>query len=433
MTPPAAPLLAAPLLAAALLASPPVDPPAAPNLSAAPAVVAEDLASFLEPFYEDPAERRVTDDLEFQGDRLYVAHGYTNTKTPQQLIYFDLAANAYGRHGNPDGTPRTWRIEKLYRTQRFGGELFILDYDPLSGPAKLLRVGPGPGYAVRTQHVSNDAHNRDVYAHGGRLFVSHGRSDVPWPQMRWSADDGETWEQIDQRGVSEPALYECFFPHGGRLYAGTHSRGWRDGFRPRPGMTLEELAAGMEVKAGVPWLIRTADPAAPAWAAGAPWEPVVTAGQVGALLGTHPDGANPLSSVIMQAVDLGGGSEDGAGGGVLALIAGRAYRFASFDPPRAVPVALGEGVTVADLYRDYSDADGRAWVLAHAPPAAGADGADGADGTIRAAIFEWRDGRPRPAAAWDGPMRPRRLAVRGGTAYVGYPGRLSRVRLPGGD
>ena len=410
-------------LAAVLLAVPAEGPsvePSVPNLAAAPAVAAEDLGSFLEPFYANPAERRVTDDLEFQGDRLYIAHGYTNAKTPQQLVYFDASAGAYGRHENADGSPRTWRIEKLYRARRFGDELFILDYDPLSGPAKLLRVGTAPGYAVRTQHVSGDAHNRDVYVHGGRIFVSHGRSDVPWPQMRWSRDDGETWTQIDQGGAAGPALYECYFTFQDRLYAGTHSHGWREGFRPRPGMTTEELAAGCEVKVGTPWLIRTtaaADATADERDGAAPWEAVATADQVEGLLGVHPDGANPLSSVIYKAVD--------AGEEALALIASRLYRFESFDPPRATPVALGEGVTVADLYQD---ADGRAWVLAHElrPHAAGAPRPPG-----RALLVEsLGGGELRPAAAWESPSRPRCVAVRGGTAFVGHAGRLSRIRLP---
>ena len=385
----------------------------------------EDLGSFLAPFYDDPEERRVTDDLEFLGDRLYIAHGYTNTKTPQQLVYYDLAELAYGRHENPDGTPMTWRIEKTYRTHRIGEELFILDYDPLSGPSKLLRVRPDGG--VATQHVSNDAHNRDVTVFDGKLFVSHGRTDVPWPSMRWSRDDGATWEQIEQPGVSERSLYECYFTLDGRLYAGTHSKGWRPGYRVDRGATPAEMAANMVTKTDVPWVIRYTGREY------APWEPVIPCADVDRILGVHPDGGSPLSDVIYKALDAG---ED-----LLTLISNRAYVFRSLDPPAASPLALGTLTTVTDFYRDDA---GRHWILAHErPPELDPDAETGATpdadpatrttvGTGTGLIFEYLGGgRVRRAAVFASERSPRCLAVRGGIAYLGYHGgHLKRVRLP---
>ncbi len=399
--------------------------PAEPAVGEAAPVAPEELGSFLELFYEDPKERRVLDDLEFHSDRLYIAHGYTNTKTVQQLVYYDVAAKRYGRHEHADGSPQTWRIEKLFKTRRFIGadgvpELFVLDYDPLSGPAKLLRVGPAPDYEVKTQHVSNDAHNRDVYAHGGALFVSHGRSDVPWPQMRWSRDDGATWEQIDQGDVAPPSLYQRYFTFRGRLYAGTHSKRWKEGYVRSRRSTLEEMLAAQVVKTDVPWLVRTVDPDDPRWVAGRPWEPVIDCEQAEAVLGPHPDETHAGSRAIHQAVD--------AGEAVWAAVSARLYRFTSFSPLQAAAIVLGRDTTVSDV---YLDADGRVWVLAWDRPEAEGEAEPAVPRAT--ALVATGAGPLRRVATWESPERPQCLAVRGRTAYVGYAGRLVRIGLPAAE
>ncbi len=360
----------------------------------------EDLGSFLEPFYEIPSEKMITDDVEFFNQRVYIAHGYTNTKQYQQTIYYDLVKGAYGRHEDASGKPLTWPIEKTFKTHVFGDELFILDYDPIHDDSNLLRVQQDG--SIKTQHPSPDAHNRDVIVFDKKIFVSVGRWDVPWPGMNWSHDDGNTWQQIDQSKVSRLSLYERFFVFKNTLYACTNSKEWKEGMGAQ-GLSMEQIKNALVPREGVPWLIQYTGKETEPWA-------VAQMNPEDVLL-KHPDGNSEFGEVIHLAVP----AEDE----LLFSSAGRLYAATSLVPAKVTPITLGTETNVVDL---YTDRHGRGWALANK--------SQGKEFLV--CILRYTgNGAVERVVEFSDVQGARCLAVADDHIYLGYNGgHLKRVRRP---
>ncbi len=362
----------------------------------------EDLGSFLEPFYEKPNEKRITDDLEVFNGRIYIAHGYTNTKQRQQTIYYDIEKGAYGRHEGKDGKPLTWPIEKTFKTHVFGNELFILDYDPIHGKSNLLRVQKDG--SITTQKPSKDAHNRDVVVFDKTIFVSVGRMDTPWPSMAWSKDDGKTWKLIDQsKQFPKRSLYVRYFVFKNTLYACTSSKEWDKNFKRTRKTTLEEIRKALVPNQDVPWLIRYTGKA------NAPWEAAVQSPD--GFLPEHPDGNSKYSEVIYVAVP--------ADDELIFTSASRLYAATSITPPKITPIGFGKNTFVKDLYQDR---DGRGWALVNRRNGK-------RDMTITVVRYAGK-GKVKRIVEVKDELAASCLAIADGYVYLGlHRGRLKRVRL----
>ena len=363
----------------------------------------EALPNFLAPFHPDPDEKRLTDDIRLFHGRLYIAYGYTNTKQAHHLIWYDPASGSIDCHRDAAGEPVTWPIEKTYKLRIFDDELFVVDYDPIHGKSNLIRVAAD--HSVRTQKVSNDAHNRDVVRIGDTLFVSHGRNDIPWPKMRRSTDDGASWHQVDQGDVAEASLHENYFWWNGDCYATSHSTRFPDGFDAR-GKSFEAVMAALVPTDDVPWLIRyTGD-------AEAPWESLAMS--PGEVLPEHPDRSDKRGNQYIQFAQA-------AGEELVVVASGHAYALRSLAAADNRALPLGPDHSVIDLERDPA---GRVWALVYGPYDREAE-------TGRVLLLRYDDGDWAGVWRQDTRNRPRCIALDGIHCYLGYHrGGLARLALP---
>ncbi len=262
---------------------------------------------------------------------VHIAHGTSNTQVPQQILWYDAAADAFAVALRADGQPFTFSSEDVRWIRIIDDEVVLLDYDPINGPAQIVRGRAGGTW--RVQRVSGDAHNRDIAGHDGHFFIHHGHSLAPWPQVRWSSDDGSTWHSLDQRDLyagRDSGLGYEFFTFAGDLY--TTSAGLKITNMPRDPAALRTLRVEDLVAepSTAPWLL--------CYAGGTPPRFNIA---VGTVAEAFPGGVLPpglLAAYITRAVE-----HDGR---LFLLLGGSPFVATSITPPvfAAVPVSAGERV-----------------------------------------------------------------------------------------
>ncbi|MDA3959597.1 MAG: hypothetical protein PF961_02320 [Planctomycetota bacterium] len=301
----------------------------------------EDLGNFLEPFYQKPSEKKLVDDLAVFGERLYIAHGTTNTKVKQVILWYDLATGSFDCVRDDAGQPKRWPIEKTFVLNDLGTELAIVDYDPIGTNAFLFRITREGELTV--QRPSGDAHNRDITKHDGVWWCSYGHSKPPWPSMRVSYDDGATWQSYQAQQEWPRALYHRYIPWRDQLYATTYSLKTKEGFDikaaiKKGGDVMAAIQANMIPNDTVPWMITVNGTGKDAH-----WQAVHQIPQD--LLPPHP-------GVDVYASTLAINSFEACQAGLVVEAAGYSWLITSIQPPAAQALPLEAPWLVTDMAAD---------------------------------------------------------------------------------
>jgi hypothetical protein len=135
----------------------------------------------------------------FEG-RLYVAHGTSDTRLENRVIYFDPQRGEFDVERDADGRVVRMDAEVIRWARVIDDVLYFGNYDSISDRTKHYRRINGEWIATDT---GRGQHARDFLEFDGRLFTFAGYGGSTRPHVMISSDGGDSWRSIRQPELPE--------------------------------------------------------------------------------------------------------------------------------------------------------------------------------------------------------------------------------------
>lgn len=174
--------------------------------------------------YDKPEEKNKVFGLTTYHNRIYLAHGTTDTKIHSQFIYFDLEAEELALELDQGGNPLELAEERIGPFAVLeDGKLYCTSIDPIGSRGKFIRKNGKSPWTIR-QGIGPDAHYRTIMKRGEAIFIHFGYRDASYPSMLVSWDDGASFERLEQPEVSSRHMgYQNYFIFKDEFYVASFS------------------------------------------------------------------------------------------------------------------------------------------------------------------------------------------------------------------